>query len=248
MADYALEGEHFSSFSVKRSSHSFSESSSILRFCLRLYFEDFAIIISWMTRSETFNFLAASALEINFFAIIVPPKLSILLMSVLHCKVYLDKDALFSRVCLYGQDNYFTTVSRPAGIRVCIFRISNAYPHLKKIRIAAFDNQSSEFALGEKTLNMLSAAFRDDGRLRPVTQAPDCVLEGSIISFEEKIYSFDSANNVQDYQIRISFKVSLTDLINNQTIYENNALVLSELYAVSTESTSKNKKPGRCHR
>jgi hypothetical protein len=43
---------------------------------------------------------------------------------------------------------------------------------------------------------------------------------------------------VQDYQIRIGFKISLTDLINNQTIYENNALVISELYAVSTESSA----------
>lgn len=122
----------------------------------------------------------------------------------------------------------------------CAYSVfSNAYPHLKKIRIAAFDNKSTEFDLGEKSLNMLSSAFRDDGRLRPVTQSPDCLLEGSVTSFEEKIYSFDSANNVQDYQIRIGFKISLTDLINNQTIYENNALVISELYAVSTESSAK---------
>lgn len=105
----------------------------------------------------------------------------------------------------------------------------------------AFENISSEYGLADKALDMLTREFRSDGRLHVVTQAPDCQLEGSIISWSEDIYSFDSANNVQDYQIRISFTISLTDLINNETIYENKNLLLSETYAVSAESTSKNK-------
>jgi len=124
----------------------------------------------------------------------------------------------------------------------CAYSVfSNVYPHLKRIRIAAFDNQSSEFDIGEKTMNALSTSFRDDGRLQPVTQSPDCLLEGSLLSYEEKIYSFDAANNVQDYQIRITFSILFTDLVRNETIFENKALTLTSFYAVSAESTSKNK-------
>ncbi len=118
---------------------------------------------------------------------------------------------------------------------------SNAYPHLKKIQVKAFDNLSSEFGLADSALDKLTLAFRNDGRLRLVTQSPDCQIEGSILSFSEDIYSFDSANNVQDYQLRVAFSITFTDLIRNETIYENKNLMISETFAVSSESSSKNK-------
>lgn len=121
---------------------------------------------------------------------------------------------------------------------------SNAYPHLKKIRVLPFENRSSEFELGDKALDMLTRSFRDDGRLRLVTQAADCQIEGAILTWGEDVYSFDAANNVQDYQIRMSFSVTFTDLIRNETIYENKNLLLSETYAVSEFSTSKNRSKG----
>jgi hypothetical protein len=64
-------------------------------------------------------------------------------------------------------------------------------------------------------------------------------LEGSILSFSEKIYSYDAANNVQDYMVAISFSVIFTDVINNTVLYETKSLTLSEIYAVSDESTSR---------
>ncbi len=105
----------------------------------------------------------------------------------------------------------------------------------------AFENRSTENELGDTALESMTRLFRNDGRLRLVTQDADCQIEGVINSWSEDVYSFDSANNVQDYQIRITFSVSFVDLVNNETIYENKNLSLSETYAVSTESTSKNK-------
>ena len=118
---------------------------------------------------------------------------------------------------------------------------SNAYPHLKKIAVRAFENRTSEFDLGDKVLNGLSEQFQKDGRLKLVTQQPDCTLEGEITSLDENVFSYDSGNNVQDYMLRLTCSVTFTDLINNQTIYENKNLVLSEAYAVSSESTAKSK-------
>lgn len=125
-------------------------------------------------------------------------------------------------------------------LNACSYSVyTNAYPHLKRIQLIAFENRSSEFYLGDVVFNNLSTAFSEDGRLRTVTQQPDCQLEGSILSFSEKIYSYDSVNNVQDYLVVITFEVTFTDLINNKVIYENKSLVLSEIYAVSDESTSR---------
>ena len=103
----------------------------------------------------------------------------------------------------------------------------------------AFENKTSEFALADKTLEILSAQFNSDGRLKLVTQQADCQLDGVITDYKESIYSYDSANNVQDYQIRMTFQVALIDLVKNQTIYENKSLVITEQYAVSDLSSSK---------
>jgi hypothetical protein len=103
----------------------------------------------------------------------------------------------------------------------------------------AFDNKSSEFSLGDIVINRLSTDFKDDGRLRMVTQQPDCQLDGSIINYSESIYSYDTANNVQDYLVAITCSVTFTDLINNKVIYENKNLQVSEIYAVSEESASR---------
>ncbi len=116
---------------------------------------------------------------------------------------------------------------------------SNAYPHLRRLQILAFENRSTEFTLGDIVINRLSASFRDDGRLRLVTLQPDCQIDGSIVSFREKIHSFDAANNVQDYIVSISFSITFTDLQKNQVLYENKTLILSEIYKVSAESTSR---------
>jgi hypothetical protein len=124
----------------------------------------------------------------------------------------------------------------------CFYSVySNAYPHLKKIRVLAFENQSSEFDLGEVLLTRLNTEIRNDGRLKLVTVDPDCALEGSVISFTEKVYSYDSANQVLDYQLQMNVSVTFTDLVNNQVLYENKNLSLSELYAYAEGGTAKYK-------
>ncbi|MGI6197526.1 MAG: LptE family protein [Candidatus Cloacimonadaceae bacterium] len=118
---------------------------------------------------------------------------------------------------------------------------SNTYPHLKKVRIAAFENRSSSFEIGENIFSGLNLQFRNDGRLKPVTQDPDCLIEGVINSFEENIHSYDASNKIQDYRLTLSLSISFTDLSKNETIWENKALSLSQTYAVGQAATSKNK-------
>ncbi|MCK9557354.1 MAG: LptE family protein [Candidatus Cloacimonetes bacterium] len=128
-----------------------------------------------------------------------------------------------------------------ASLSSCYYSVySNAYPHLKKIRIEPFENSTVEFALADKALNELSLSVRNDGRLKLVTQDPDCLLEGKITTFEEKIYSYDSSNRVQDYQLRMVLSVTFTDLVRNEVIYENSALNISEMYKVAEGSTARN--------
>lgn len=124
-----------------------------------------------------------------------------------------------------------------AGCSYSVF--VNAYPHLKKIRVAPFENRSAEVEIAENLFSGLNQAFRSDGRLKPVTQAPDCLLEGVITGFDERIYSYDTANRIQDYQLRLSLSISFSDLTRGELIWENKSLTLTEVYAVGPESTAK---------
>ncbi len=127
----------------------------------------------------------------------------------------------------------------------CFYSVySNVYPHLKKIRVLAFENRSSEFALGEQLLTGLNREIRSDGRLKPVTVDPDCSLEGSILSFTERVYSYDAADQIQDYQLTLVVSFSFTDLVNNQVLYENKNLSLSETYASGPSGTARFKTKG----
>lgn len=122
----------------------------------------------------------------------------------------------------------------------CYYSVySNAYPHLKKIRVTAFENRSTEFALGDLLLNGLNREIRNDGRLKLVTLDPDCALDGSITAFSERVYAYDAANQVQDYQLQLTVSVTFTDLVNNQVLYENKNLSLTELYAYAEGGTAK---------
>ena len=95
---------------------------------------------------------------------------------------------------------------------------SNTYPHLKKVRIAAFENRSSEFKIGEDIFSGLNLQFRSDGRLKPVTQDPDCLIEGVINSFTENIQSYDANNKIQDYRLTLNLSITFTDLTKNEVI------------------------------
>jgi hypothetical protein len=56
-------------------------------------------------------------------------------------------------------------------------------------------------------------------------------LEGTILDFSNVAFSYDQSNNVQEFQVKILFSITFTDLQKNQVIYENKNLLLSENYA-----------------
>jgi hypothetical protein len=108
---------------------------------------------------------------------------------------------------------------------------------LKGIQLIAWENKSNEINLGERVYNRLADDLVRDGRMRLVTQQPDCLLEGSITDYTEKIYSFDESNSVQEYEISITCTLSFTDLINNVVVYEYKNLRVSEIYSTVKTST-----------
>jgi len=122
-------------------------------------------------------------------------------------------------------------------IGACSYSVhSNSYPHLKTIVILPFTNNTTEYNLEEDLLNELSNLFINDGRLKIVGISPDCQLEGEILDYTDKIYTYDSST-IDAYQVKILFKIIFTDLKKNSIIWQNNSLILSETYSETDESS-----------
>ena len=117
----------------------------------------------------------------------------------------------------------------------CTYSVyTTGYPHLKSITIIAFENKTTQYNLEENIHNSLSNDFENDGRLTIVGISPDCQLEGEILDYSHKILSY-AGSNVEEYEVRILFKINFTDLKKNNIILKKDALQLSETYSSSEE-------------
>ena len=105
---------------------------------------------------------------------------------------------------------------------------TNQYPYLKSIRIIPVENRTTESDIDLEVFEYLTDSFQKDGRLLLVTTDQNVTLESAILFYEEVIYSSDSANNVEEYKVRINFSVKMTDLINDKVLYENKNLSIEK--------------------
>lgn len=115
---------------------------------------------------------------------------------------------------------------------------TNQYPYLKSIRIIPVENRTTESDIDLEVFEYLTDSFQKDGRLLLVTADPNVTLESALLFYEEVIYSSDSANNIEEYKVRINFSVKMTDQINDLVLYENKNLAIEKRYAAHKAITS----------
>ncbi|MDP8267760.1 MAG: LPS assembly lipoprotein LptE [Candidatus Tenebribacter davisii] len=113
---------------------------------------------------------------------------------------------------------------------------TTGYPHLKTISILPIGNKTEKYELRDLVFDELVTDFDSDGRLKLVSLSPDCQLECSIKDYSDKIYSY-SGSSVNEYKVRILFSVTFTDLINNLILWQDESLMLSEIYSLSNENS-----------
>jgi hypothetical protein len=115
---------------------------------------------------------------------------------------------------------------------------SSSMPHLKTISIKDFENRTDEYQLDTNLAEALSEDFIQDGRLRIVDFTPDCILQGKILDYSNKLATYGS-NGVDEYEVRIMYSITFTDLVKNKVIWETNNLVFSQLYSNDENSDIK---------
>jgi len=113
---------------------------------------------------------------------------------------------------------------------------TTGYPYLKTILILPVENLTSNYDLLDIAFNSLVDSYEVDGRLKLVGLSPDCQLECSIHDYSNNIFSY-SGSSISEYEVRILFDITFTDLINNTVLWHNSSLVVSERYSISEENS-----------
>ena len=113
---------------------------------------------------------------------------------------------------------------------------TTGYPHLKTIAVIPFLNKTTEYQIEDELFVELSESFEQDGRLSIVTISPDCQLEGDILDYSNKIHSYNT-EGIEEYQVKILFRVIFTDLKKNEILYQNDALVFKSEYSSDNENS-----------
>ncbi len=113
---------------------------------------------------------------------------------------------------------------------------STGYPHLKTVSVQQFENRSSEFVIEENLQQMLVEYFQKDGRLKIVTQSPDCQVEGKILDYSNDVKNI-SDTGVDEYEVKILFSINFSDLVQNNVILKKESFLLTETYSSSLDIT-----------
>ena len=109
--------------------------------------------------------------------------------------------------------------------------VMNAYPHLKTVQVVPFENLTPEFALAQDFQNFLVERYQRDGRLKISTISPDSRIEGSVKDYRNEILSYDIAGNITEYRVSILFAITMTDMVQSNTIFDNQSMLESATYS-----------------
>ncbi len=140
--------------------------------------------------------------------------------------------------------NTWITLIVAVVLTACTYSVyQTAYPYLKTIRIESFENKTVEYSLEQDLLEELTDSFQGDGELQVVEISPNCQLEGTILDYENVIYTYDTNNNIKEYVVKILFNVKLTDFVKNEVLWEKESLLLSETYLAQPSNDTASTEP-----
>jgi len=81
---------------------------------------------------------------------------------------------------------------------------------IKSIAVTQFENQTIESGLSSAMTDLVVQSFIADGNLSVVSENDaDAILVGVLKGYERKAYTFDEADNVSQYVVKLVFDLTL---------------------------------------
>lgn len=112
------------------------------------------------------------------------------------------------------------------------FSGSSLPSHIKTVAIPVLQNETLDYQVADEATQALVDRFIRDNRLKVVTLSEaDAVLEGTIVSYEDKVYSYDRNENPEQYIVVARFALTFKDRVRNREIWKEEALSASQVYS-----------------
>jgi len=94
-------------------------------------------------------------------------------------------------------------------------------PHLKTISIPLFDDRTAEFGIKEQLTDALIDEFTQDNTLKIADRADtDILLQGTIISVNDRAGAYDQQERVQDVRVYLTVNVKCEDMVKRKLLWE----------------------------
>jgi hypothetical protein len=129
-------------------------------------------------------------------------------------------------------------VALPAAISSgCGYSFSSrTNPHLQTVAVPIFENRTLEPGVEERLADRITDVFLADKRLRVVKEKDaDSVIEGSIERYDRSPFSYDKAQNVQEYRVEMTLHVLYEDRKKNRVVWEEKEMKAWGTYSVSAD-------------
>ncbi|MFQ5675094.1 MAG: LptE family protein [bacterium] len=114
-----------------------------------------------------------------------------------------------------------------AGVILCFYvgcgpySFSGSASNLKTVAIPIFQDQTSEFGIKERLTEEVVDRFTKDNTLRVTDRRnADSLIEGRIITVDDRAGAFTSSESVKDIQVFITVSVKYEDLKKRKVIWE----------------------------
>jgi len=91
---------------------------------------------------------------------------------------------------------------------------------VKTIYVPQFENKTIEVGLSGQMTDLVVDAFISDGSMKIVDKdKAEAILSGVLSSYRREAYTYDEADNVKQYVIKMTFAVVLKDREKNENIW-----------------------------
>jgi outer membrane lipopolysaccharide assembly protein LptE/RlpB len=120
-----------------------------------------------------------------------------------------------------------------AGCGIYSFSGSSLPSHIKTIAVPIMENKTLDYQVANEATEAITQRFIQDNRLKVVGEGrADCVLEGEISSYENKVYNYSASQSPEDYIVVIRVAATLRDAVKNREIWKQDPITVSAVYSV----------------
>ncbi|MBM3285737.1 MAG: hypothetical protein FJY88_00055 [Candidatus Eisenbacteria bacterium] len=123
-----------------------------------------------------------------------------------------------------------------SGCGIYSFTGSSLPSHIKSVSVPILMNDTHEPALANEVTDAITQRFLQDGRLKIAGESrADCILEGRVVSYENKVHNYSAAQVPEDYIVVMRVGLTMRDSVKNRELWSEESLVVSAVYRVAGE-------------